>query len=241
MSLCRPGVSLAARTAGRPARTADPADWPLMDSAFARAANDLDEETFQALYGQWDPLNPSQVAELFAGSAVRWWVVGGRAARIGAAPRPHEDTDVAVSRNDLDELRDTLSGWHLWEANDGTLRPVLPGQPLSAGCEQFWMRRDAQHPWRLDLQLDASDQEWVFKRDATIRVPWPRAVQAIDGVRYLRPEIALLYKARLDRPKDRADLAAAALDAGARSWLAANLERLGHHEWARLASGQGAG
>ena len=209
-----------------------------MDSAFARAANDLDEETFQALYGQWDPLNPSQVAELFAGSAVRWWVVGGRAARIGAAPRPHEDTDAAVSRSDLDELRETLSGWHLWEANDGTLRPVLPGQPLSAGCEQFWMRRDAQHPWRLDLQLDASDQEWVFKRDATIRVPWPRAVQAIDGVRYLRPEIALLYKARLDRPKDRADLAAAALDADARAWLAANLEHLGHHEWAHLARSQ---
>lgn len=44
-----------------------------MDSAFARAANDLDEETFQALYGPWDPLSPGQVAELFAGSAVCWW------------------------------------------------------------------------------------------------------------------------------------------------------------------------
>ena len=212
-----------------------------MGSAFARAANDLDEETFQALYGRWDPLNPGQVAELFAGSAVRWWVVGGWAARAGAPPRPHDDTDVAVSRSDLDGLRETLSGWHLWEANDGTLRPVLPGQPLSAGCEQLWMRRDAQHPWRLDLQLDPSDQEWAFKRDPAIRVPWPRATQTIDGVRYLRPEIALLYKARHSRPKDRADLAAAAIDADARAWLAANLERLGHHEWAHLARGQATG
>jgi len=212
-----------------------------MDSAFGRAANGLDEEAFQALYGPWDPLSPGQVAELFAGSAVWWWVVGGRAARIGAAPRPHEDTDVAVSRSDLDGLRETLSGWHLWEANDGTLRPVLAGQPLSAGCEQLWMRRDAQQPWRLDFQLDPSDQDWVFKRDTAIRVPWPRAVQTIDGVRYLRPEIALLYKARLDRPKDRADLAAAVLGADARAWLAAALERLGHHEWAHLARGQGAG
>ena len=108
----------------------------LMDSAFAMAANALDEETFQALYGRWVPLEPGPVAELFAGS-VRWWVVGGRAARIGAPPRPHDDTDVAVSRSDLDELRKALSGWHLWEANDGTLRPVLPGQPLTAGCEQL--------------------------------------------------------------------------------------------------------
>ena len=205
-----------------------------MDSAFAMAANALDEETFQALYGRWDPLEPGPVAELFAGVPVRWWVVGGRAARIGALPRPHDDTDVAVSRSDLDELRKALSGWHLWEANDGTLRPVLPGQPLTAGCEQLWMRRDAQHPWRLDLQLDPSDEEWAFKRDTGIRVPWPRAVQIIEGVRYLRPEIALLYKARLDRPKDRADLAAAVLDADARAWLAGTLDRLGYRAWANL-------
>ena len=212
-----------------------------MDSAFARVANDLDEETFQALYGRWDPLEPGQVAELLGGSGVRWWVTGGRAARIGAAPRRHEDTDVALSRSGLGELREALSGWHLWEANSGALRPLLPGLPAAEGCEQLWLRRDAEHPWRLDLQLDRSDEEWVFKRDTSIRLPWPRAQQTVDGVRYLRPEIALLYKARLDRPKDRADLAAAALDADARAWLAGNLERLGHHEWAQRArGGQGA-
>jgi hypothetical protein len=107
----------------------------------------------------------------------------------------------------------------------------LPGKPGAAGPGA-----------RLDIQLDPSDQEWVFKRDSTIRLPRPRAQQTDGGVRYLRPQIALLYKARLDRPKDRADLAAAALDADARAWLAGNLERLGHHEWAHLArGGQGAG
>ena len=81
----------------------------------------------------------------------------------------------------------------------------------------------------------------MFKRDTSIRVPWPGAVQTIEGVRYLRPGIALLYKARLDRPKDRADLAAAALDADARAWLAGTLDRLGHHAWANLARGEAAG
>jgi hypothetical protein len=209
-----------------------------MDSAFARAANDLDEETFQALYGRWDPMEPGRVAELFGGSAVRWWVAGGRAARIGAVPRRHEDTDVALRRSDLDKLRGALSGWHLWEANSGALRPLLPGLPTTEGCEQLWLRRDAGHPWRLDLQLDPSDEEWVFKRDASIRMPWARALRTVDGVRYLRPEVALLYKARLDRPKDRDDLAAAVLDADARTWLADTLEHLGHHDWARLARGE---
>jgi hypothetical protein len=43
-----------------------------------------------------------------------------------------------------------------------------------------------------------------------------------------------LHKARLDRPEDRADLAAARLDPGGRTWLAETLAMLGHHSWAQL-------
>jgi hypothetical protein len=204
--------------------------------AFAKAINGLDEETFQALYGRWDPLDPAQVAELFCASSVRWWIAGGRAARAGSPPRHHDDTDVAVRINDLGDLRSDLSDWHLWEANSGTLRPLLPGDHLTAGCEQLWARRDAQHPWRLDLVLDRSgDDGWVFKRDTRIRVPWERALHAVNGIPYLRPEIALLHKAHLDRPKDRGDLAAAQLDPDARAWLADALVQLGYHSWAHLA------
>jgi hypothetical protein len=206
-----------------------------MGSALAKAVNNLDEQAFQALYGRWDPLDPAQVAELFAASSVRWWIAGGRAARAGAPDRHHDDTDVAVRINDLDRLRHDLSGWHLWEANSGTLRPLLPGDQLTGGCEQLWARRDAQHPWQLDFVLDRSgDDGWAFKRDTRIRVPWHRAVHTVHSIPYLRPELALLHKAHLDRPKDRADLAAACLDPSVRAWLADTLERLGHHAWAHL-------
>ena len=70
---------------------------------------------------------------------------------------------------------------------------------------------------------------------AWVRLPWARAVHTVDGISYFRPEVALLFKARPDRPKDRADLAAARLDPAGRAWLADTLELLGHHEWARLA------
>jgi hypothetical protein len=85
-----------------------------------------------------------------------------------APPRRHEDTDVAIRAGDLEAVRRVMGGWHLWEAVDGALRP-------------------------------------------------------------------LLYKARLDRPKDRADLLAARLDPAGRAWLAGTLERLGYDAWARLA------
>jgi hypothetical protein len=117
-----------------------------MGSAFAMVVNDLDEQAFQALYGRWDPLDPAQVAELFGASPVRWWIAGGRAARAGAPDRHHDDTGVAVRFDDLDRLRHDLSAWHLWEANSGTLRPLLPGAQLTGGCEQLWARRDAQRP-----------------------------------------------------------------------------------------------
>jgi hypothetical protein len=62
-----------------------------------------------------------------------------------------------------------------------------------------------------------------------------RALHSVDGVQPLRPELALLHKAHLDRPKDRADLQAAVLDPRARAWLADTLDHLGHTEWSELA------
>ena len=204
-------------------------------SSFAQALKDLDENTFQSLYGRWDPLPPAGVAALLAASSVRWYIGGGRAARIGAPARRHEDTDVMVRIDDFEELRRTLADWDLWETDSGSLRPLLAGVSLAEGCEQLWARLDAQHPWQLDLLLDRSGDEWTFKRDPSIRLSWERALHTVDGIAYLRPEVALLYKAKPDRPKDRDDLAAANLDPEGRAWLAATLDRLGYQGWAQLA------
>jgi hypothetical protein len=208
-----------------------------MSVTFREAVNQLDETSFHALYGPWDPMTPEQLAGLLAYCGARWIVAGGRAARAGAAPRHHADTDVTMPAADLGAIRETLRGWHLWEANDGALKPLLPGVALTPDCEQLWVRRAAGQPWRFELVFDqwSTDSEWVYKRDTRVRLPWDKAVHAIGGVEYLRPEVALLFKAKNDRPKDRGDLLAARLDASGRAWLADTLDLLGHHEWARLA------
>jgi hypothetical protein len=64
-------------------------------------------------------------------------------------------------------------------------------------------------------------------------------VRTIGGVEYLRPEVALLFKARNGRPKDRADLLADRLDPAGRDWLADTLDLLGHDEWTRLSQPTG--
>ena len=207
-----------------------------MSVTFREAVSQLDEPSLHALYGPWDPMPPELMTGPLADCGARWVVAGGRAARSGAPPRRHGDTDVAIRAADFEAIRAVLGGWHLWEVDDGALKPLLPDVDLTPDCEELWVRREASQPWRFELLIDrhSTDGEWVYKRDTRVRLPWDKAVHAIDGVEYLRPEVALLFKAKRDRPKDHADLLAARLDPAARSWLADTLELLGHREWARL-------
>ena len=103
-------------------------------------------------------------------------------------------------------MQEWFAEYHLWEAMSGTLRPLVPGDALREGPEQLWVRRDATEPWVLDLVLTPTDGvDWLYKRDHRVRRPVDEIGITVDGVRYLRPSIILLYKARLQRPKDDAD------------------------------------
>lgn len=206
-----------------------------------RTGADFDAESFQAWYGAIRPLVPTAVAQLFAGSGLRWAIAGGRAARIGAREsRAHEDTDVEVPAVQLPALRAHLVDWHLWQADDGWLRPLLPDDPLREGVNQLWVRRDAGSPWVLDVLLVPGDgSEWVYRRDESTRLPWSRAHHVADSITYVRPEVALLFKAKQDRPKDRADREAAELTAEGRAWLVERLRAEGRNQWAEAVSRHG--
>lgn len=182
---------------------------------------ELDEQAFQALYGRWRPWSFTQAAEQLQG--LRWWVCGGWALELATGiSRPHDDLDVAVPRQDLHRVAARLSDHHLWAAQDGSLTPLSRFETFPEDHEQLWVRRDAASPWVLDLLLQPVDgQTWVFKKDNRLRVPMSEAVLATDGVPHLAPQIALLHKAHLGRPKDEADLVATlpVLSEPARRWL----------------------
>src|SRR6202021_1438843 len=134
-------------------------------------------------------------------------------------------------------------------------RPAIMRTPISPSCWQTSGRsartratrtcgkHAAGQPWRFELLLDrhSTDAEWVYKRDARVRLPWDKAAHNVDGVGPLRPEVALLFKAKHDRPKDRADLLAAQLDPSGRDWLADTLDLLGQGEGEGRARGAGEG
>ena len=199
----------------------------------------MTDDEFSRWYGSWAPRTPRDAAELFADYPGTWWVAGGWALQaFTGVERPHEDIDPSVLRDDLPALRRHLGPrLHAWTASSGALRPLRPDDDpdgtaddvLLPGGGQVWTRRDAAGPWEYDILLSpGTSQTWVYKRDPGITMPMGAALwSAPDGVRYLQPEIQLLYKARGLRPKDQRDLDATlpALDAARRSWLADALSR----------------
>ena len=188
--------------------------------------------------GPWDPLGLELVVDTFASAPFRWWVCGGHALdlHLGRTWRDHEDIDVGVVRNDLRALHTLLSHWDLHVAAAGQLTP-WHGEPLDVARQQnnVWCRLTADGPWVLDVTIgEGSDEDWIYRRDPSVRVPWGMAVLRSAGtIPYLAPELQLLYKSKGLRPKDDVDGAEIipSLDARQRALLSRLLEP--DHPWQR--------
>ena len=198
----------------------------------------LGPDGFLRWYGGWDPLTPGTLGEVMAGFDRPWWIVGGWSIEVvTGVPREHEDMDVSMFAVDAHAFREHLGDrWTAWNVDDGWFRPFDDRFPDVRPDSQLWVRRDARSPWVLDVPLTPSDDgRWHYKRDPSLTaelddVTWV----APDGLRYQRPEVTLLFKARQTRPQDRADarVALPLLDPGQRRWLREALRRLHPgHPW----------
>ena len=198
-----------------------------------------DEERFTRWYGAWAPLDPPALADFMAGFERPWWIVGGWSIEaFTGVPREHEDVDLSILACDLDAFRAHVGDdWCLWSNDGGTLRPFDDRFPEVLDVRsQVWVRRSAYDPWVIDLPITPDrDGLWVNKRDESHVLPVEEATWvAPDGLRYLRPEISLLYKAAHHRPKDDRDLSVTwpLLDPASRTWLRETVGRLyPGHPW----------
>ena len=72
---------------------------------------------------------------------------------------------------------------------------------------QTWLREPEIGRYRLDVFREPhTGDRWVCRRDASITLPYSELIQRTsDGVPYVVPEVALLFKAKHLRDKDQAD------------------------------------
>ena len=176
--------------------------------------------------GPWDALTPHGAHELFRGFGAPWWVVGGWAIDlfVGRQTRTHGDIDLAVLRRDQGRLREHLSDWDIHVMHDGVLTAWEVDDELTAPRFQFWVRKAPGEAWSFEVMLeDEADGDWLFRRTPSVHLPLDRIGSVSpDGISYLNPEIALLYKAnRPEIERNTADFLSAAplLEEAQRRWL----------------------
>lgn len=203
------------------------------------AEEEAEDHHWESLYGVFDALDLDGARTFFEGFDRPWWLVGGWAVEaFTGAPREHEDIDVSLLACDVPALREFVGDrWHLWTILDGRLGPMTDQYPhLPEPDAQIWVRRDATSPWVMDVPVTPDvDGQWQNKRLPEHIAPLDDVTWLTgDGVRVLNPEIVLVFKARLDRTKDRRDLARVLplLTEEQRTWLCDGVRRLWpDHPW----------
>jgi uncharacterized protein (DUF952 family) len=182
-----------------------------------------------------------RAVEAMAGYPGPWWVAGGWALDLflGRRTRPHADLEVSLLASDQAALFGQLRGWDLRLVAPGATLTRWDGGAIGPPFHQVWARHGparsatveefAADPTMLGFLLEQGDgRRWAFRRHPAItRVLDQVGAATPDGVPFVRPEVALLFKAKAPRFKDERDFdhVVPHLGRAARTWLASALDR----------------
>jgi hypothetical protein len=187
---------------------------------------------------EWQPMAISEVAARFDGSGIDWWIAGRQAIDLflGWETRPHADLDVEMFRRDRSVLFDIFDGWDLHAMSEGNLVPWTDPKEFDNAVFGIWLRPARCEPWQVEIMLaDGNRSEWRFRRDPCITIAGERLIATTPGgVPYCTPEVQLLYKSKMARPKDDVDLAHCLhhLSREQRCWLIDAIATTStHHPW----------
>jgi hypothetical protein len=169
------------------------------------------------------------VVKLIEGYPHPWCVCGGWAIDLflGRETRDHEDVEILVYRRDQAALWQHFAYWSLVKIvprpdDEPIITPWEQNEWLALPVHQIrsYAREDT---WEFDLMLNEGDDDfWIYRRNTAVKRERSKAHRRTpDGIPYLAPEIALLYKSHHRRDKDEADFnhAHPLLDDEQRAWL----------------------
>lgn len=180
------------------------------------------------------------VLPLMDGFPAPWGVAGGWAIDVflGRVTRSHADVELAVFRQDQVLLYHHFAGWGFNKAIDRRREAWEEGEWLQLPIHELPARRATASSETIEFLLGERDADnWAYRRDPSIQMPVEQAfVRTGVDLPFLAPEIVLLFKSKLPREKDTADLVstAPALDVRQRRWLVRAISAAEpEHPWLR--------
>lgn len=201
---------------------------------------DLTPADIEALDARWaNAWTPSEIAHRLDAVAAPWYVAGGWALDLfhGSQTRRHADLEIAVPAADFPEIRDRFPapGFVFDAVGDKRVWPDATPEALAV-TQQTWLREAAGDDYRVDVVREPHEHRtWICRHAPSIRFPYADIIRrTADGIPYLTPELALLFKAKYLRPKDQQDFEATVplLSRAQRERLA---DLIGHkypdHQW----------
>jgi aminoglycoside-2''-adenylyltransferase len=158
----------------------------------------------------WRAWRPEEAAQRLHGLDLPWCVAAGWAIDlfVGYERREHEDLEIAAPAHAFPRIQALLDDLEFYSTGDGEVRAIAESPKRFAETHQTWGLDRVAFEWRIDVFREPSvGGEWVCRRDEAIRLPYDELIEhSADGIPYVRPEVALLFKAKAARPKDEEDL-----------------------------------
>lgn len=152
--------------------------------------------------------SPSQITQRLSGVDVPWYVAGGWALELfrGAPQRDHSDLEIGIPAAVFPLVRECFSEYVFDTVDDGCIWYDAAPEALAA-THQTWLRDPVSGDYLVDVFREPHDGDtWICRHSSAIRLPYAEIIDhTAEGVPFLVPELALLFKAKHARPKDQGD------------------------------------
>ncbi|HEV8160419.1 MAG TPA: hypothetical protein VGP58_15415 [Pyrinomonadaceae bacterium] len=168
---------------------------------------------------------PQKIAVLMQNFQSDWFIAGGWAIDLylGKITRPHDDIEIAIFRRDQIALQNYLNGWLLQKAENAVLSTWNQNEFLELPVHAIHCFHETSEPQNFEVLLNESNaDEWIYRRNGRVTKSLTEIYLTTNsGIKFLRPEIVLLYKSKNPRAKDEQDFESVVkrLDAESKKWF----------------------
>ena len=169
---------------------------------------------------------PQKITALMQNFQSDWYIAGGWAIDLylGEISRPHEDIEIAIFRRNQIALQNYLKDWLLRKVENSVSTVWRRNEFLELPVHEIHCFRETCEPQSFEVLLnERNEDKWIYRRNQRVVKSLADIYLTTDsGIRFLCPEIVLLYKSKNPRTKDHQDFESVVehLDVESKKWLA---------------------